>query len=54
MPRQPPCRSPQGDVIKFKTPANPNMLPPGMYMLTILSGRGVPSEAKILSVFSRG
>lgn len=39
--------------IALKTPPSGALLPPGMYMVTLLSDAGVPSEAKIFPVFAR-
>ncbi|EFN50720.1 hypothetical protein CHLNCDRAFT_142582 [Chlorella variabilis] len=38
--------------LSLDTPANSNLLPPGMYMLVLLSSKGAPSEGKILSIYS--
>lgn len=35
------------------TPGNNNLLPPGMYMVSILSSKGVPSAGHILSVHAK-
>jgi hypothetical protein len=35
------------------TPPSSNQMPPGLYMLVLLSSRGVPSVGKIISVQSQ-
>jgi hypothetical protein len=40
--------------LTLTTPASSNLLPPGMYMVVILSNKGVPSVAKTLSVTPLG
>jgi len=35
-------------LVRVTSPANPNLAPPGHYMLFILNARGVPSPAKII------
>ena len=35
-----------GGTRTVQVPANPDLLPPGPYMLTVLDASGVPSEAK--------
>jgi hypothetical protein len=39
-----------GDTRQATAPSNPALLPPGPYMLTVLDGNGVPSEARWLIV----
>lgn len=39
-----------GSQLSLQTPSSSNVLPPGMYMLSILTDQGVPSAATILSV----
>ena len=36
----------EGNTRTVQVPDNPNLLPPGPYMLTVLDAKGVPSEAK--------
>ena len=38
--------------LNVETPSNPNLAPPGHYMLFILNGNGVPSVAKIIQLTS--
>ncbi len=40
--------SAQGGKLSLKEPPNPNIAPPGYYMLFLLDSAGVPSEAKFL------
>lgn len=39
-----------GNALLVTTPANSNLCPPGHYLLFILNGNGVPSEAKIIQI----
>ncbi len=39
-----------GDSLRVNAPANANIAPPGMYMLFIIDGDGVPSESRMVSV----
>ena len=36
--------------LKVTAPANPNVAPPGYYMLFIVDGNGVPSEAEFIQL----
>jgi hypothetical protein len=36
--------------VSATAPANPNLAPPGPYMLFLINASGVPSEAKIVMV----
>jgi hypothetical protein len=39
-----------GDQLQLLAPPNANIAPPGYYMLFVLNGAGVPSEAKFIQV----
>ncbi|GAB4578210.1 MAG: hypothetical protein Fur0022_09440 [Anaerolineales bacterium] len=39
-----------GDVLQVTAPTNPNLAPPGHYMLFIMNGEGVPSVARIVQI----
>ena len=43
--------SASGSTLTITLPTNPNLAPPGHYMLFIVNGNGVPSVAKIVRVF---
>ena len=40
--------------LNVTAPSNPNIAPPGYYMLFILNGSGVPSVAKIIQISGSG
>ncbi|EFN56008.1 hypothetical protein CHLNCDRAFT_145404 [Chlorella variabilis] len=42
--------APGGGTLNVAIPGNRNILPPGMYMLVIISDQGVPSASKIISI----
>ena len=44
--------SPTANGLNVTAPADPNLCPPGHYMLFILNGNGVPSVAKIIQITS--
>jgi fibronectin type 3 domain-containing protein len=46
---QPPCTASAG-TLDFTTPLNSNIAPPGYYMLFLLDGSGVPSEARFIQL----
>lgn len=39
-----------GDSYYVRTPANPNLAPPGFYMLFVVDGSGVPSTGRIIQI----
>jgi hypothetical protein len=42
--------SPTGNGVSVTAPANPNLAPPGYYLLFILNRNGVPSEGKVIKI----
>jgi hypothetical protein len=42
--------TPSGQTLNLTSPANPNIAPPGYYMLFIINNQGVPSIAKMIQV----
>jgi Domain of unknown function (DUF1929) len=38
------------DVLRLVTPSDPNLMPPGHYLLTIIDGNGVPSVSRIVQL----
>ena len=38
------------DVLRLTAPSNPNLMPPGHYMVTIINDKGVPSVSKIVQL----
>jgi Domain of unknown function (DUF1929) len=38
------------DVLRLLAPGNPNLMPPGHYLLTIIDGNGVPSVSRIVQL----
>ena len=40
----------QAGSVRVTAPTNPNTVPPGHYMMYVLNGAGVPSEAKVIRV----
>jgi galactose oxidase len=39
--------------LAVKAPTDPNLCPPGHYMLFLLDGRGVPSVASIIRIYKK-
>ena len=42
-----------GNIVKFRSPANANLAPPGRYMLFVLNAQGVPSIARMVSILPK-
>jgi hypothetical protein len=43
-----------GDTLQVRAPANPNLAPPGRYLLFVLDAQGVPSVARLVSLAPPG
>jgi NADPH-dependent ferric siderophore reductase len=44
----------EGNTLTVRAPANANLATPGRYMLFVIDAQGVPSVARLVSIFPPG